>query len=361
MRGHQVELWTGERRIRMGVDAAGRWVAPESTMPRYDVGSGLALGGLVDAHAHLTAAAITDMTDEPRRTGAVARITKHVADQLGAGVLLTLDKGTMDPATVEVTLGIGEADRPEVQLAGRFLAVPEGYYADLAIELDPSCLDEAIASYGPAAAQWVKLIGDWPRRGAGAVPNFDEAALRRGVEAAHRSGRRVAIHTAAPETPGMAVRAGVDSIEHGLFMTEDDVAELGARNGAWVPTILAMEALSEAMRPGSTGAALVAEGLANLRRLLPGAMEAGVVVMAGTDLALAYEDLAREGMALFEYGLSEDDAVTALTEGPRRFLGAGSFLAGNCADFVLVAYRTLAALAEPRLVVRCGNVVVDRR
>ena len=36
-------------------------------------------------------------------------------------------------------------------------------------------------------------------------------------------------------------RAGVDSIEHGLFLPEDDLAQLGARGGGWVPTVAAME------------------------------------------------------------------------------------------------------------------------
>jgi imidazolonepropionase-like amidohydrolase len=362
MRGHVVEVVTADgTQTRLGVDRAGRWTTATASAPRYDVGDGLALPGLVDGHAHLTSRAISDMTDRDRRSTAGPRIVSNAADQLAGGVLVVVDKGTHDSATVDQTLEIEPEARPDVQLAGRFLAGRDGYYPELAVEVGPADLAPTAAAYGPASAAWVKVIGDWPRRGVGAVPNFDEPALRAAVGASHATGRRVAIHTVAPGTASIAVRAGVDSIEHGLFLTEDDIVRLGERRGAWVPTIRAMEDLHRSLRPGSSGATLLAEGLANAKRLLPHAVAAGVVVMAGTDLALAHGAVAGEGAALIEYGMNEADAVAALTSGPRAFLGVRAFAEGGWADFVMVTAPTVAALAEPLLVVRCGRVVVDRR
>ncbi len=214
----------------------------------------------------------------------------------------------------------------------------------------------------PDGAGWVKVIGDWPRRGVGAVPNFDESALRSLADAARSAGLRTAIHTAAPETPGMAVRAGIDSIEHGLFLTEDDLGMLGHRGGAWVPTVAAMEILAEQLGWDSSGGRLLREGLENVRNLLPMARSAGVYVMAGTDLALAHGEVVLEAERLVAYGMPEADVVEVLTMGSRGYLGEPGFEVGGPADFIMVnAPDSVAALSTPSLIVRCGTIVVDRR
>lgn len=345
----------------LGIDDEGFWASPEPHWPRIDVGDGTAFPGLVDAHAHLTSADPSHM-DGTHDYAMADRIAAHAGEQLAAGVLLVLDKGTHHLGSVALTVALPAQQRPEVQLAGRFLATPGGYYAGYAVEVAPEELASTVASARVAGVDWVKVIGDWPRRGLGAVPNFGEAQLRAAVDVAHRNGRKVAIHTAAPETPGMAVRAGVDSIEHGLFLTEDDLAELGARGGAWVPTISAMEHLAEALGPQSSGGRLLQSGLDNVRRLLPHAAGAGVAVMAGTDLALAHGEVAREAARLVAYGLAEADAVAAVTTTPRDYLGEPGFASGRPADVVVVAEPgSVEALAAPRLVVRRGTVILDRR
>ena len=86
---------------------------------------------------------------------------------------------------------------------------------------------------------WIKLVGDWPRRGQGPVNNYPLDRLTEAVDVAHEAGARVAIHTMAGSASD-AVAAGVDSIEHGPFLTAEDIAALAARGGAWVPTIVNM-------------------------------------------------------------------------------------------------------------------------
>lgn len=359
MRGRVVRLTTAEGPIELGIDAGGRWCEPGAGSDVVDLRHQAAFPGLVDAHAHLGASSITDMIE--KRPGALGRVRRHAADQLAAGVLLLTDKGTDRAETVAFALDLAESDRPDLQLAGGFLANRDGYYAELAQEVEPEDLAAAVAAYGPQLASWVKLIGDWPRPGRGAVTNFDESALRAAVEAAHRAGRRVAIHTAAPDTPGAAVRAGVDSIEHGLFLTTDDIAMLGERHGAWVPTIAAMEALADGLRAGSSGRSLILEGLANVGQLLTTAVAAGVRVLVGTDLVLRHGEVVEEAARLVAYGLVEEDAVAALTTAPRSFLDRPGFTAGHPADFLTCDQPGgLRELAAPRLVVRCGRTVVSR-
>ncbi len=351
----------GGHRVTLGIDGDGRWARPDPGWPAADVGDGYALAGLVDAHAHLTATRAAEM-DGSLDGSLGERIARNARMQLAAGVLLVVDKGTHNVSSVAMTLDLAEAARPAAQLAGRFLTTGSGYYRGYAIEVEPAALEESVPESVPVGATWVKVIGDWPRRGVGPVPNFDEATLRSAVDASHRDGRKVAIHTAAPATADMAVRAGVDSIEHGLFLSEDGLARLGARGGAWVPTVAAMEMLVESLGAESSGGRLIGEGLDNVRSLLPHAVAAGVTVMGGTDLALAHGEVAVEASKLLDYGMTEPDAVAAVTSAPRASLAEPGFTLGGTADFIIVDQPdSVAALRRPRLVVRCGTIVADQR
>ena len=193
------------------------------------------------------------------------------------------------------------------------------------------------------------------------MSNFSEPELWRVVEIAHAAGCRVAIHTTAPGTPSVAVRAGVDSIEHGLYLTEEDVRALGARGGAWVPTIAAMESTAGLLGPESRGGQLFAAGLANVRSLLEEAVAAGVAVLAGTDLALPHGAVAREAQRLVAYGLGAPQVVDAITTAAYDYLGIAAGVAvGMPADMVLFAddpRRDITELQRPTHVMRAGRVV----
>jgi imidazolonepropionase-like amidohydrolase len=242
------------------------------------------------------------------------------------------------------------------------IAVAGGYYPGFAAEIDEPDLAATIDEAAQGGATWVKLVGDWPRKGRGVVPNFSEEALRQIVTRAHAAGCRVAVHTAGPDTPQMAVRAGVDSIEHGLFLNQQDLAALGERGGAWVPTIFAMEAIAAWLGAASSGGRVLAAGLENTSATLAFAADAGVAVLAGTDLALPHGRVAAEALRLKEYGLSPAQAVDAVGDAAYRYLGvAAGFNPGLPADAVLFAgdpASDLQLLLQPVLVMRAGVAIV---
>lgn len=323
-----------------------------------DCSAFVALPGLVDAHAHLQANGVDEMVaaDSPD----LATMATNARAQINAGVLLIADKGSKSNASLAF-LASDPHDRPELEMAGEILVVEHGYYPGFGRVIDPTQTAEAAAEAAATPATWVKFIGDWPRRGVGPVANFEEDQLAAAVAAAHRAEARVAVHSMAPGTATAAVRAGVDSIEHGLFLSSDDIGALGRRGGAWVPTVFAMEAAAESLRPGSSGRRLLLDGLDNVRELLPGAVAAGVRVLAGTDLALAHGEVAREVAKLAEYGMSPHDIVASTVFGGYQYLGASSRLeAGGRADVVCLPADPrddVSALANPCFVMRLGRVV----
>lgn len=312
-----------------------------------------ALPGLSDAHAHLSGEQISDLGD-------VEGAMKRARDALSAGVTLLLDKGWRDETTIEAVDRLAATDRPDVEAAGAIISVPGGYFPGFGQQIEPSEIHRVVQEQAGRGLGWVKLVGDWPRRGVGPTANFDADQLRKAVLAAEAVGARVAIHTMAPEVPGVAVRAGVHSIEHGLFLDKDDVALLGARSGMWVPTVLRVEETIRDLGSASSGGRLLTEGLANISRLLPHAIEAGVNVLAGSDLVGAPAEVADEAIRLAQLGLSSQQAVKAVGHAAFEATGRSTaFAPGSPANAVLFPENpitTIDVLRSPSVVIRLGLV-----
>ncbi|MGF1600217.1 MAG: amidohydrolase family protein [Acidimicrobiales bacterium] len=355
--GLTIRTLDGERRELTVIDGHFR-PAGEAVDRELDTGGWWAVPGLADCHAHLGGGQADDHDDTD---ATLARTRANAWAQLEGGVFLVADKGTSNDVTLRV-LGEPPAARPELFMAGKMIANDGGYYPDFAREVAEDDLVDAVRDATGGGATWVKLVGDWPRRGRGALTNFSEEALHRAVGVAHQAGCRVAIHAAAPDTSTLAVAAGIDSIEHGLFLTADDLVALGARGGAWVPTIAAMEGIRDMLGAESSGGRLFAQGLDNVRELLAGAPATGTVVLAGTDLQLAHGAVATESLKLAEYGLAPADVVHATTTAAYRYLGSThTFEPGGHADVLFFdadPRHDLTVLQRPVLGLRHGEVTV---
>jgi imidazolonepropionase-like amidohydrolase len=345
------------------VDDHGHFADPGdvAVTAELDSGAWYALPGLADCHAHLSGGEVGSRVPLDELDAFVAR---SCWAQLQGGVFLVADKGTHDAATLRI-LDTPPTERPDLHMAGRVIAGTGGYYPDFGREVGPADLAAAVAeSAAPRGASWVKLIGDWPRKGVGAVASFEEDALAQAAKVAHDAGCRIAIHACAPRTSTMAVAAGFDSIEHGLFLTAADVEALGRRGGAWVPTIDAMEGIRDMLGESSSGGRLFAEGLGNMRELLPAAPSLGVAVLAGTDLHLAHGEVAQEALKLAEYGLGADAVVHAMTTAAYEYLGQRrGFESGMPADVVFFdrdPREDLSVLQHPVFALRHGREVVRR-
>jgi imidazolonepropionase-like amidohydrolase len=338
--------------------ANGVFIGPDSVDgPELDVSRFWAMGGLADCHAHLCA----DSHDETEQPGELDAARQRAFTQLEHGVFLVVDKGWRDD-TVITLMNDPPDRRPDLEAAGRVISGSHGYFPGFAVETDDAGLVAAVQAANKLGG-WVKLVGDWPQKGRGPVINFGEESLAAAVSVAHTAGARVAVHTMAPDTPGIAVRAGVDSIEHGLYLTETDLEALGRRRGAWVPTVVNTEDVMASLVPGSSGVRILGTGLENVRRLLPQAADMGVHVLCGTDLGLAHGQVAVEAVRLTEYGLSPAAAVAAAGPNAHAYLGKSFLRAGSAADLLLFERNLLddpCSLSHPVAGMRCGEVVFDR-
>ena len=168
--------------------------------------------------------------------------------------------------------------------------------------------------------------------------------MRAAVEAAHSLGLKVAAHIYPAGAIENAVRAGVDSVEHGSFATADTFALMKAHGTYLVPTLSVFEIYFAAARdhpeeltPGSVPKELANDPLPI--KNLPLALKSGVKIALGTDLGegdhtLEFELMIRGGMAPM-------DAIFAATRNGADLIGAsdriGAVAAGRFADLVAVA------------------------
>jgi imidazolonepropionase-like amidohydrolase len=336
-----------------------RFVEPsDDVTTEIDTSSLWALPGLADAHAHLTMNSIADIRGTDDAT-MVANASRNSWAHLENGVLLVLDKGGDSDITL-VTLDHDADVRPDAYIAAGVIHPAGGYMPGFGDEVEPEHLVEFIKSRANKRGGWVKIAADWPRRGIGPVTNYPLETLKEAVDVAHLAGSRVAVHTMAYAASD-AVAAGVDSIEHGPFLTHDDLAVLGARGGAWVPTVVNLQSSIDMLGPESSGGRILSKGLEMMRETIPIAEDLGVILLAGTDLAIPHGQVAQEAIRLKEIGLSNKAATQAASTNAYTYVGRHNSIApGETADVVFVAenpYEDVHTLLHPEFIIRRGNFI----
>jgi imidazolonepropionase-like amidohydrolase len=318
---------------------------------------GFILPGLVDAHCHI---GIT-LGGEPA-TMSGAREAALV--DRAAGVLAIRDAGS--------PLGYGPAfdldpDFPRLARAGRHIAAPRRYMRDVGAEVTGSDLDAEVRKQAAAGSGWVKLVGDWIDRSLGDLaPSWDPSLMASAVATAHAAGARVAAHVFAEESVAALVRAGIDSVEHGTGLSDDDIALMADQGTALVPTLLNVRTFGHIAAQAEAKFPTYAAHMLALRDRLPGvvrkAHEAGVPIYVGTDAGGTVEhgSAAREMLLLAETGLSNLDVLRAGSWGAREWLGFPGLVEGGLADLVMYEQdprKDLRALLNPLALILRGRVV----
>jgi imidazolonepropionase-like amidohydrolase len=318
---------------------------------------GFILPGLVDAHCHI-GMSTTGLV------GSVAQVRDLALIDRDAGVLAIRDAGSPFP------YGDALDDDPAVPRlvrAGRHIAAPKRYLRDIGVEVQPDEVVAEVRRQAAAGSGWVKLVGDWIDRATGDLaPSWDAGVMAAAVAAAHEAGAKVAVHVFAEESVAALVRAGVDSVEHGTGLADDDIAEMARRGTALVPTMVNVTTFGRIAAQAEGKFPRYAAHMLALRDRLPAvvrsAHEAGVPLFVGTDAGGTIEHglAAREMLLLASAGLSAEDVLRAGSWGARAWLGFPGLHEGGLAD--LVVYERdpradLSVLLEPQVIVLRGRVV----
>jgi imidazolonepropionase-like amidohydrolase len=207
----------------------------------------------------------------------------------------------------------------------------------------------------------IASTGDDPRQ---QLMTNDE--MRVAVETAHSLGMKVAAHIYPAPAIENAVRAGVDSVEHGSFATAQTFALMKSRGTYLVPTLTVYDLFyavahdhPELLTPGTASKELANDPLP--RKNLPLAIKSGVKIAYGTDIGEG--DHSMEFALLIANGMKPMDAVFAATRNAADLLGrsdkVGSIQAGRLADIVAIPADPIAqpdALRHVSFVMKGGIV-----
>jgi imidazolonepropionase-like amidohydrolase len=199
---------------------------------------------------------------------------------------------------------------------------------------------------------------------------FEE--MKAAVDAAHKAGKKIAIHSYGPDGARDAVRAGADSLEHATDIDDETLAEMARRQTFYVPTIDHNRFYAEHREEFGYGPeadnrlrAYLDRNLETARR----AHKAGVRFAMGSDAVFTmFGENTRELRWFIKAGLTPKEALAAATANGAALLGMekrlGKLAPGYYADIVAVEGDPLAdidvVIDRVRWVMKGGKVVVDR-
>jgi imidazolonepropionase-like amidohydrolase len=242
-----VRLIGGTGELIEGVDLRvrdGRWVEIARGLSpgddeAVDLGGATAMPGLIDAHTHLTLdASARGIEGELRLAGAHALayqavLTERRAEALLAqGVTTARDVGGTAPVILAVRDAIarGHARGPRIFAAGHWITVTGGHGWTVGVEADgPDALRRAVRDEIKAGVDMIKLMVSGGVVGPGLGPQsvqFSEDEVRVAAEIAHGNAMPIAAHAHGTQAIHSAVHGGVDTVEHGSYLTEELAHEM---------------------------------------------------------------------------------------------------------------------------------------
>ncbi|MDQ1922770.1 metal-dependent hydrolase family protein [Massilia pseudoviolaceinigra] len=372
-------------------------VGPMAPGPGHiDLSAHSCLPGLIDMHVHLTgetqkqADALRDAislnpADHAYRSVIFAERT------LKAGFTTVRDLGASDGLNVSLKRAIaaGSIPGPRMFTSGKSIATTGGhadptnnYSQRLTHALGTPGPNEGVVNSAEGAREAVRarykegadLIkvtatgGVLSQARSGQNSQYTEDELRAIISTAKDYGFRVAAHAHGTEGIKRALRAGIDSIEHGTMMDDETIA-LFKKHGAWfVPTISAGRYVADKAKEPDYYSPLVRPKAAaigpQIQATFARAYKAGVKIAFGTDAGVfPHGDNAKEFAYMVEAGMPPLEAIRSATLNAAALLGQGTRLGsvepGYAADIIAVTgdpLRDIALMQQVRFVMKDGVV-----
>lgn len=343
--------------------AAGSTASVPAGARTIDLGDATLLPGLVDAHTHLSfemgSSFIADFFTNAFRHSSEQTLyaARNARRTLHAGVTTVRDLGSSDYIDVGLrnAINAGVVPGPRMLVAIHAIGATGGHG-----DTDPMPHDAVVhktvrEGTCNGAAQCLEAVRWQTKYGADVIkimpsggvlslsdpvdaPAMTEEEIATIVEEAHHLGRKVAAHCHGDLAARTAIRAGVDSIEHGSFLKEETLQLMKDRGVFLVPTLSAGESIKKTQFPPAIRAKADAASAA-MSRTFRNAVRIGVPIAFGTDAGVFPHGQNPGELALMTAnGMSPSAALRAATSVAAGLVGvdAGLLAAGKLADVIAV-------------------------
>jgi len=348
---HATVLVDGDRIVKL---TEGDIPIPKETLKVPLAGRTL-LPGLIDCHVHLcldgSADPITSSMGEPPAINTL-KAAQFARETLMAGVTSVRDLGGQDGVDFSIRDAIrsGLIPGPRMLASGRMICMTGGHGWQIGREADgPDGVRKAAREQIKAGADLLKFMATGGIMTPGVEPGseqFTEEELRSGIQEAHKAGKKTAAHAQGTQGILNALRAGIDSIEHGIYLNEETISLMLKRDVPLVPTLSAPYQIESK----GVEAGIPAFAVDKTLRVKPFYLESvrmarkeGVRVALGTDAGTPFnlhgENLG-ELQRLVEVGYSTMEALESGTRIAAQVLGLenklGTIEEGKLADLIVV-------------------------
>lgn len=369
------------------------WIPATQGETVVDLTNHTLMPGFIDMHVHLDGE-----LDPPgsysegfymNSADLALRATVYASRTLRAGFTTVRDLGTSDVDAIRAlrtAINSGLVEGPRIYMAGKAIATTGGHAdptngirSDLRQDPGPKegVINSADEAYKAVRQRYkdgsdvIKLTvtgGVLSLAKSGDNPQFTVDELQAVVAAAQDYNFKVAVHAHGAEGMKRAVRAGVDSVEHGTYMDDETMALMKAHGTWYVPTISAGKWVAELAEQDGKLPAVVRPKAAAVGPLIQDtfarAYAEGVKIAFGTDAGVSpHGRNAWEFVYMVEAGMSVMDAIKSATMNAATLLGQdalmGSVEPGKLADLVAVAgdpTQDVRVLLSPSVVIKGGEI-----
>ena len=384
VRTGQAVLVRGERIAAVGpVDSITAAAGPGARV--IDLGDATLMPGLIDAHTHVLLQGDVTAADYdaqvlgesiPYRTIRATVAARRALEQ-GFTTIRDLETEGAMYADVDVKTAInrGVIPGPRMFVATRAFAPtgmygPSGYSWEIALPKGVQIVDgvdnirRAVREQVANGADWIKVYADRryylaPDGRLRSMPNYTDEEMKAFADEARRLGKKTAAHAMGWDGIDLALRAGFNTIEHGVGMTDDLLDRLVRQNAYWCPTI----SVEDYVASGRGG---VWEQMPRLARAaVARGLKKGARIANGSDIGGMpwTEPMARELADLVSAGMTPVQAVRAATSVAADLLdqreNLGAVAPGRYADLAAApgdASRDISTLQRVTFVMKNGQV-----
>lgn len=337
--------------------------------------------GLINCHIHCLNPVGLASGEEEKLTTMERAYTamQNMQDYLNTGVTMVRNLGTMKNYDLEIKKSIqkGLIEGPHMLCSGSCICMTGGHGWKGGLESDgPDECRKHARQQLKAGVDLIKIMATGGVMTQGVEPGssqLTEEEMRAAIEEAHKANRRTATHAQGTEGIKNALRAGIDSIEHGIFLDQECLDFMKDHGVYLVPTLAAPQCIVEAGLEKGLPDYVVRKAnyvkdshIDSFKR----AYAQGVKIAMGTDAGTPYNyhnNSAYELELMVKYGVSEMDALVFSTRNSADCIGVlqdhGTLEVGKVADILILdenPLENISAIRKVNTVLKAGKVVVKK-